>query len=238
MISYILIGLIAYFVGSISFSIIFTKAFTGEDIRDKGSGNAGSTNVFRSIGAIPAVLTLICDALKGVIVIAIAYLFGKWFGLDDNGKALLVELAAIFVVVGHMFPIYYKFRGGKGVATSLGVILTINWRIGLACAVFAFIIIAITRMVSIGSIGAAIQYPVLCLFITKETFIISGEANQLIYVLFGTILAALVIWKHRANIGRLASGEENRLSFGSKNKNKKKSKKEESDEDDEEFVEI
>ena len=78
----------------------------------------------------------------------------------------------------------------------------------------ALIIMAITRMVSIGSIAAALQYPVLCLFITKETFLVSGEANQLIYVLFGTILAALVIWKHRANIGRLASGEENRLSFG------------------------
>ena len=236
MISYILIGLIAYFVGSISFSIIFTKAFTGEDIREKGSGNAGSTNVLRSIGILPAVLTLICDALKGVLVIAIAYLFGKWFGLDDNGKALLIELGALFVVAGHMFPIYYKFRGGKGVATSLGVILTINWRIGLACLVFALIIMAITRMVSIGSIAAALQYPVLCLFITKETFLVSGEVNQLIYVLFGAMLAALVIWKHRANIGRLASGEENRLDFSKKSKSKFKKKKD--DDDDEEFVEI
>ena len=166
MAAYIIVAVIAYLLGSISFSVIISKKIAGFDVREKGSGNAGSTNVLRTVGKKAAVLTLICDVLKGVVAVLIATLVGKiWKELDG---ALLVQLAGIFVIIGHTFPIFFKFKGGKGVATSLGVLLITNWQIGLICLVFALVLMALTQMVSVGSIGAAILYPVLTIFITQN----------------------------------------------------------------------
>lgn len=123
MAAYIIIAIIAYLVGSINFSVIISKRMAGFDVREKGSGNAGTTNMLRSIGVKAAVITLLCDILKGVVVILIAILIGNIVdGLDD---ALLVQLAGIFVIIGHTFPIFFGFKGGKGIATSLGVLLMI-----------------------------------------------------------------------------------------------------------------
>ena len=128
MAAYIIIAIIAYLIGSINFSVIISKRMAGFDVREKGSGNAGTTNMLRSIGVKAAVITLLCDILKGVVVILIAILIGNIVdGLDD---ALLVQLAGIFVIIGHTFPIFFGFKGGKGIATSLGVLLMINWQIG------------------------------------------------------------------------------------------------------------
>ena len=172
MAAYIIVAVIAYLLGSISFSVIISKKIAGFDVREKGSGNAGSTNVLRTVGKKAAVLTLICDVLKGVIAVLIATLVGKiWKELDG---ALLVQLAGIFVIIGHTFPIFFKFKGGKGVATSLGVLLITNWQIGLICLVFALVLMALTQMVSVGSIGAAILYPVLTIFITQN-YIVTGN---------------------------------------------------------------
>ena len=144
MAAYIIIAIIAYLVGSINFSIIISKRMAGFDVREKGSGNAGTTNMLRSVGVKAAAITLLCDILKGVVVILIAILIGNIVdGLDD---ALLVQLAGIFVIIGHTFPIFFGFKGGKGIATSLGVLLMINWQIGLICLVFALILMVITRM--------------------------------------------------------------------------------------------
>ena len=161
MLNYIVIAVVAYLIGSISFSIIFTKKFAGFDVREKGSGNAGSTNVLRTAGKIPALLTLICDTLKGVVAVAIGLLIGEMVKADANTRAILVEIAGTFVIIGHTFPIFFGFKGGKGVATALGVLLITNWRIGLICLVFALIIMAVFKMVSLGSIAAAILFPVL-----------------------------------------------------------------------------
>ena len=158
--SYIIVGLIAYLLGSISFSIIFTQKFAHVDVRTKGSGNAGSTNVLRVAGKKAAALTLLCDVLKGVVAILIAFIVGKIIKAEPNICAILCEIAGILVVIGHTFPIFFKFKGGKGVATSLGVLLTINWRLGLICLVFALVIMIITRIVSLGSISAAVLFPV------------------------------------------------------------------------------
>ena len=202
---YIIVSIIAYLLGSISFSIIISKKMAGFDVRDKGSKNAGSTNVLRTVGKKAAIITLICDCLKGVIAILIAYIAGKiWTNLDS---ALLVQLAGIFVVLGHTFPIFFKFKGGKGVATSLGVLLLTNWQIGLICLVFALILMALTRFVSLGSVAAAILFPVLTVFITNN-YLVHGN-----YIIFGIILAILVIFNHRENVKRLLTGTENKLSF-------------------------
>ena len=109
----IISGVIAYLLGSISFSVIFTKKLAGFDVRQKGSGNAGSTNVLRTAGKKPAILTLICDILKGVIAILIAYLIGKIFNFDIKMSALLVQIAGIFVVIGHTFPVFSDLKGEK-----------------------------------------------------------------------------------------------------------------------------
>lgn len=212
MISYIICAIIAYLIGSISFAVIFTKKIKGFDVREKGSKNAGSTNVLRTAGKGVAVLTLICDIAKGIVAIAIALLIGKIAKLSDDSSALLVEIAGICVVLGHTFPIFFKFKGGKGVATSLGVLLMTNWRIGLICLVFALVVMAISKMVSLGSISAAILYPILCIFI-NESYLVGGKDAHFSYVVFALILALIVILNHRTNIKRLLRGEENKLSF-------------------------
>ena len=207
MATYIIVAIIAYLLGSISFSVIISKKMAGFDVREKGSGNAGSTNVLRTVGKKAAVLTLICDCLKGVLAILIAYIAGNI--VKDIDKSLLVQLAGIFVVIGHTFPVFFKFKGGKGVATSLGVLLMVNWQIGLICLVFALVLMALTRFVSLGSVAAAVLLPVLTVFI-RTNFLVRGN-----YIIFGIILAVLVIFNHRENVKRLLEGKENKLSFKS-----------------------
>ena len=204
---YVIIAIIAYAIGSINFSVIFSRKFAGFDVREKGSGNAGSTNMLRSVGKKAAAITLICDILKGIVAIGIAIIMGKLIK-DFEGQSYLVQIAAVCVVIGHTFPIFFEFRGGKGVATSLGVLLMINWQIGLICLVFALVLMALTRMVSLGSISAAVLFPVLTLFI-HEHYIVAGKG----YLIFSIILAVIVCFNHRTNIKRLLQGNENKLTF-------------------------
>lgn len=205
MLKYILVVIVAYLLGSISFSVIISKKLAGFDVREKGSGNAGSTNVLRTVGKKGAILTLICDCLKGVIAVLIAYIVSKTTQNADG--ALLVQLAGLAVVLGHTFPIFFNFKGGKGVATSLGVLLIINWQIGLICLVFALLLMALTRFVSLGSVSAAILFPVLTIFIHSH-YIVDGS-----YIIFALLLGAFVVFNHRANVKRLLEGKENKLSF-------------------------
>lgn len=205
MATYIIIAVIAYLIGSINFSIILSKRMAGFDIREKGSGNAGTTNMLRAVGKKAAVITLICDILKGVVSILIAV-----FKNPDN--ALLVQLAGIFVIIGHTFPVFFKFKGGKGIATALGVLLMINWQIGLICLIFALVLMALTKMVSVGSIAAAILFPILVAFI-DQNYIVQTSNSDWSYLVFSIIVALLVIFNHRANVQRILNGTENRLSF-------------------------
>lgn len=200
---YILIGIIAYCLGSISFSVIFSKKIGGFDVREKGSGNAGSTNVLRTVGKRAAALTLVCDILKGIVAVLLAYAFSHI--VEDANGALMVQIAGIMAVIGHTFPVFFKFKGGKGVATSLGIIMLINYQIGLICLIFALLVMFLTKTVSIGSIMAAILFPVLTLLI-HDNYLIEGN-----YIIFGILLALIVIYNHRSNIKRIMNGEENKL---------------------------
>ena len=210
MATYIIVAVIAYLIGSINFSIILSKKMAGFDIREKGSGNAGTTNMLRSVGKKAAVITLICDILKGVVSILIAVLAGKIIKNLDN--ALLVQLAGIFVIIGHTFPVFFKFKGGKGIATAVGVLLMINWQIGLICLIFALVLMALTKMVSVGSIAAAILFPILVAFIDQNYIVPTSNSNWS-YLIVCIIVALLVIFNHRANVQRILNGTENRLSF-------------------------
>ena len=207
MVVYVIMAIIAYCIGSISFSVIISKKMAGFDVREKGSGNAGATNMLRSVGKGAAALTLLADALKGVVAILFAIIVGAI--VKDTDKALLVQIAGIAVVLGHTFPIFFGFKGGKGIATSLGVLLMTNWKIALICLVFALVLMALTKMVSMGSVGAAILFPVLVLFINTNYTVSEGSS----YFVYSVILAVLVAFNHRSNIKRILNGTENKLSF-------------------------
>ena len=201
-------AIIAYLIGSINFSIILSKKMAGFDVREKGSGNAGTTNMLRAVGKKAAAITLLCDILKGVIAILVAIFIGNV--IEGANKPLLVQIAGIAVILGHTFPIFFKFKGGKGVATSLGVLIMSNWQIGLICLVFALVLMALTQMVSVGSIAAAILYPVLTIFI-PQNYIIPGN-----YIIYSIVLAVIIVFNHRENIKRMLNGTENKISFKSK----------------------
>lgn len=205
----LVIAIISYLIGSINPSIILSKLIKKEDIRTKGSGNAGTTNTLRVLGKGPAAIVLLIDVLKAVV----AVLLGSWIGtLGNYSQEAFAQLhdyalmaSSIGVILGHNFPIYYGFKGGKGVATSLGVLLVVEWKIGLVCLIFALLLMIVSRMVSLGSITAALLYPVL-VFVLGTAF-----NNKWLYLAFAIVLALLVIIRHRANIKRLLSGTENKL---------------------------
>lgn len=211
---YIIMGIIAYLIGSVNFSILISKKTAGFDIREKGSGNAGTTNMLRTMGKGAALITLILDILKGVVTIWISifysFLLYKLFNINLNA-AFLVQIAGIFVILGHTFPIYFGFKGGKGVATTLGILLVTNWHIGLICLVFALVLIAITKMVSVGALAASILFPVLTIFSDQISFIKPGN-----YIIYSILIAIIVCFNHRTNIQRLMNGTENKISFKKK----------------------
>ena len=211
MAAYIIVAIIAYLIGSVNFSILISKKMAGFDVREKGSGNAGTTNMLRSVGKKAAAITLICDILKGVVSIVIAIIVGNI--VKNLDRELLLQIAGIAVVIGHTFPIFFGFKGGKGVATSLGVLLMSNWQIGLICLVFALVLMVLTRMVSLGSCGAAVLFPVLTLFINQHYTVLTEGKSGRVYFVYSVILAIIVLYNHRSNIKRILNGTENKLSF-------------------------
>ena len=209
MAAYIIVAVIAYLIGSINFSVLISKKMAGFDVREKGSGNAGTTNMLRSVGKKAAAITLICDILKGVVSIGIAIIVGNI--IKNLDRELLLQIAGIAVVIGHTFPVFFGFKGGKGVATSLGVLLMSNWQIGLICLVFAVVLMALTRMVSLGSCGAAVLFPVLTLFINQHYTVLTEGKSGRVYFVYSVILAIIVLYNHRSNIKRILNGTENKL---------------------------
>jgi glycerol-3-phosphate acyltransferase PlsY len=192
----------AYFLGSIPFGLILAKLFAGSDIRKSGSGNIGATNVARVAGPAAGILTLVLDAAKGATAVWVA-------GRFTDQSSTVMTLAAVSALIGHCFPIWLKFKGGKGVATALGVFLMLApW--AAVGALFVFIVVSVAwRYVSLGSVSAAAAMPLLMYFLWAPR-----HAPPLV-VDFGTLFAsALVIFKHDANLQRLVDGTEPKFSFG------------------------
>jgi len=199
-IPYLLIAA-AYLLGSIPFGLLIVKARGGPDIRSLGSGNIGASNVTRNAGALAGVLTLLLDAGKGYLAVWLAARF-----TGDNVHWMMA--AAVAAVIGHVFPVWLRFKGGKGVATSLGVFLPLCWQAVAAAAVVWLLVVAFWRYASLGSITAAAAMPVL-----MYLFYAPRHAPPT-YVSLSTIfIALLVIAKHRGNIERLIAGKESRLSL-------------------------
>lgn len=195
---YILPAVIGYLIGNFATSYLIGKITKNIDIREHGSGNAGATNTFRVLGVKAGILVFVFDVLKGVL----ATLIGLWLTGDKLGAVLSGGMA----VIGHNWPVLLNFKGGKGIASSFGLILTMFPTIGLILFVIAVALIAATKYVSLGSISAAILFPILLVIFSQPPAII----------LIGTILALIALYRHRENISRLLKGKENKFTFSPK----------------------
>ncbi len=192
-------GVIAYLLGSINSSILVGRLFGVKDIRQHGSGNAGATNTLRTIGKKAAALVFAGDVLKGVIAVLIAKLAA--FLLHTDGT-IAVFAAALLAVLGHNYPLYFGFKGGKGIATSAAVILMIDPLLGICVFVFALLVMLITRYVSVGSMAAATAFPVA---------VAIWRHDNVPYLIFAVALGLLAIFRHKENIKRLVKGTESKL---------------------------
>lgn len=181
----------SYFIGNISPAILIGR-LTGVDIRKKGSGNAGTTNVLRVLGKKAAVATLVIDIIKGVV----AVLIGRYIG----GQSLALA-CGIAVLLGHIWPAVFAFRGGKGIATAFGVVITLEPFLGLIEAVIALLFIIMSRRVSVGSIIAAVSLPLIAYLFEPY------------YLPYTAVMAVIVLFKHRMNFVRLLKGEEPKINF-------------------------
>ena len=197
----VLSAIIGYFLGSANSSLIVGK-FYGVDIRKHGSGNAGTTNTLRTLGKKAALFALTGDMLKGVL----AYLIGFYI----SGSALGGMIGGTAAILGHVWPVYFGFKGGKGVLTSLAVLLMIDWSIALMLFGVFIIIVLPTRYVSLGSVIGAAFFPIL--------LIIFGRNTETI--IFSAFIAALIIFMHRTNLQRLLKGTESKFSFKKREENK------------------
>jgi acyl phosphate:glycerol-3-phosphate acyltransferase len=198
----LIVAVVAYLIGSVSFAVIVSAVMGLADPRSYGSKNPGATNVLRSGNKTAAILTLIGDAFKGWLAVFLADHFGPHYGLGDDA----IALAAIAVFLGHLYPVFFRFKGGKGVATAAGVLLAINPVLGLATMLTWLIVAFFFRYSSLAALVAAVFAPLF------DGFLFGPNIIALAIV----VMSALLIWRHRANIAKLMAGQESRLGGGKK----------------------
>jgi glycerol-3-phosphate acyltransferase PlsY len=208
MINYLLFGTIAYLLGSIPTAVWIGKAWHGVDVREHGSKNAGATNTFRVLGKKPGITVLIIDIIKGFLAVSMPIFFyvAGYFSTSiiSNDEIIYMQIIGAFAaVIGHVFPLFANFKGGKGVATSLGVIIGIHPPAALLCVLLFLIIFIIFHYVSLGAICASVAFPLTIIFIF--------EVNNIGLIIFSITLGSVVILAHRKNIGRLIKGEESKM---------------------------
>lgn len=209
----ILIVFLAYCLGSIPTSVWVSKSFFNIDIRDYGSGNAGATNTFRVLGPRLGSFVMVCDVLKGFLAVKLALFFP--FEGNEIGLLNMQIILGVAAVIGHIFPIWANFKGGKGVATLFGLVIAISPWSALACSVVFLLVLYLTKFVSLSSILASLAFPVFILVIFNV------ENN--FYRIFAILVALLVILTHQKNIGRIVKGVEAKAPIF-KNKHRRKHK--------------
>ena len=190
----IIAAVIAYLIGSLSFAVIVSRALKLPNPHSYGSGNPGATNVLRSGSKKAAILTLLGDTLKGVAAVLLAKYFAAQFGISEWGIALV----AMAVFLGHLFPVFFGFKGGKGVATASGVLWALDWRVGLGLTLIWVLVFAVTRVSSLAALIGSAFAPILA-------YVFMG-VGPLFYA--ALLMAALLLWRHKENIERLVSGKE------------------------------
>jgi glycerol-3-phosphate acyltransferase PlsY len=193
----LIVAVVAYLIGSVSFAVIVSSVMGLADPRSYGSKNPGATNVLRSGNKTAAILTLLGDAFKGWLAVWLVSHFGARYGLDDDA----IALAAIAVFLGHLYPVFFRFKGGKGVATAAGVLLAINPVLGLATMLTWLIIAFFFRYSSLAALAAAVFAPLF------DGFLFGANIIALAIV----AMSSLLIWRHRGNIAKLMAGQEGRI---------------------------
>ncbi len=210
---------VGYLLGSTNWAIIITRLFAHQDIRTVGSGNAGATNVLRSQGPFLAALTLIGDVGKGILAAFAGGWIMSWVQLSPGDSPLLTYeslilvgqyIAGLFVVIGHLYPIFHGFRGGKGVAATMGLLFVLDWRMALMCAGMFLLTVSVSRMVSLGSVLALSYVPVLTFLFRYSVDDMAIETVIFCTVVSG-IVALIVVFKHGSNMRRIAEGTERRI---------------------------
>ena len=211
----ILIAILAYFIGSIPSAVWIGKWFFGVDVREHGSGNAGSTNTFRVLGVKAGIPVQIIDIMKGFLAASLAIIFHNNLGLFRTDMiSLLALFFGISAVIGHVFPLFANFKGGKGINTLLGMMIAIQPYATLACVIVFIVIVLTTKYVSLGSIIGTLTFPV---SIILSTLFFANEKNAPL-VIFGFSIFLLVVLTHQKNIKRLLKGEENKANIRLKKK--------------------
>lgn len=210
---------LGYFLGSCNFSIIFVKIMTGKDIREMGSQNAGLTNTYRCAGKTCALLTLLGDVLKSVLAVYIAFWFCNMMkaGMKpDNDVQYIGYFAGIGAVLGHIFPIYYGFKGGKGVLAGAAAFLVVDLKVFIAILAIFVVILYISKYVSLASIFASVYCPVA---VFCMSYIVEGYSVRMsvLYFILSLPMVALIVWRHKPNIDRLLDGTESKFSFNVNN---------------------
>ena len=190
----------AYLIGSLSFAVIVSRFYGLDDPRSYGSGNPGATNVLRSGRKKAAALTLLGDALKGLVAVLLARWLQSYFGLADE----VVAAVAVAVLAGHMWPLFFGFKGGKGVATALGVLLALSWPVALICAAVWLVMAFGLKISSLAALTATVISPLAAMFLVQQP---SWQAAI-------AVIAALVLLRHRSNIQNLLSGKESKIGSG------------------------
>lgn len=198
----ILATVAAYLIGSLSFAVIVSRGFGLSDPRTYGSGNPGATNVLRSGSKKAAAVTLLLDALKGFVPVLLVKVFGPQFGLEEGTLALV----AIAAFLGHLFPVFFQFKGGKGVATALGVLLGISGWLGLFVLLTWLAVAVISRYSSLSALIASIAAPVY--YVLLDGSLWSAEKPLTLAII---AMSALLLWRHAQNIGRLLKGQESKI---------------------------
>ena len=205
--------LLAYLIGSFPTAIVIGKIKMGIDIRDYGSGNAGATNTFRVLGTRPGITVMAIDVFKGYTAATLAqYTYNFGFEMSDNNYVALQIALGMAAVIGHIFPIYARFKGGKGVASLLGIGLALNLGAALACILVFLIVFLLTKYVSLGSMISGLAFPILVSFPAFNNF----EKPSEVMIGFGIVVFLLLVLTHKKNIKRLIAGEENKIDLKKK----------------------
>lgn len=213
--SLILAAAIGYFLGSLNFSIIVVKLMQGKDIRDMGSRNAGLTNTLRCAGSTCAILTLLGDMCKGIVAVTVSRGLCDFLNAGINpgdDTHYIGYIAGLFAIIGHVFPIYYGFKGGKGVLVGASSFIAVDFKVFIALIAVFIVILAISKYVSVSSIISTAYCPLATLLMS---WIVEGNGfgRSFLYMILSLPMAALVIWMHRSNIERIMNGTESKFSF-------------------------
>lgn len=206
----IAVAILSYLLGSLNFGVILSKGIEKDDIREHGSGNAGTTNMLRNYGKKLAIFTILGDMIKVAVAIGLSFLIVKLTNVYDliseanvDADMLIKSFSGFFCVLGHIFPCFFKFKGGKGVATAGGMVFIVDWKIALILLAIFIIIVTVTKYVSLGSIIIALLYPIL-IYLFYKSFVLT---------IIALIFTLIVIVAHRSNIKKLINHSENKINL-------------------------